>query len=155
MHYSGLIIILIGALIVVRCYIPKKHIIRTDTLDLKKEAEKDYIQSPIKSKLEIILKGTSKQNVHLELRKAIRIWSGHGTYNWHINSPSIVRDMKGNGKAVFDLESDYKYSFSVKVEPFIPFIIEYSVVEYEYYSNLIFQIGLTLFTTGFVILFAQ
>lgn len=155
LHYSGLIVILIGVIIVVRCYIPKKHIIMESTLDLKEKTQSDDFETPVKSKLEIKLNGTRKQNVHFELHKKTRIWTGHSTYTLHSSSPPIVRDMKGNGKDNFDLESNYKYSFSVKLEPLMPFIIEYNILEYKYISNRILDIGLTLFTTGFVILFAQ
>lgn len=119
--------------------------------DLNEKRQIDGFENPIPSILRIKLNGKRNQKVRFALHKIIVNETSLGQRP-HITS--IQREIKGNSKLKFNLESDASYSFIVQPDPFRHFIVEYSNYEYNYRSDRLFQIGLALFTTGWVIYFS-
>lgn len=124
-----------------------------NSFELKETIQSRDFETPVNSKLKVKLNGTKKQNVDLTLQKIIIYYTANGRRP-HVLTP-ITRKLKGNSKETIDIESNCTYSLSVQANPFIPFTVEYSVIKYEFHSDLIAQVGLTLFTTGFVVFFAS
>ncbi|MDR7666207.1 hypothetical protein RG963_10555 [Methanosarcina sp. Z-7115] len=102
--------------------------------------------------MKVKLKGKRKQKVRFALSKTKLFETSTGQRR-HITS--ISENLKGNSKREFDLESDASYSFVVQPDPFIPFIVEFSTIEYRSHSDQLFQFGLALFISGLVIYFAK
>ena len=156
MYQFGLFIVLIGAVTAVYYGRPKIQVIKESTLDLKEKRQTDSFEYPTKTVLKIKMKGNRKQEVYFGLSKTTLIAQSIG-YRNHISN-KLLR-LKANNTRSFNLDSDGSYSFIVQPynneSQFIPFIIEYSILEINKRSPEMFQIGLTLFTTGFVIYFAS
>ncbi|WP_292379207.1 hypothetical protein [Methanosarcina sp. UBA289] len=106
--------------------------------------------------MKLKMKGNWKQEVYFGLSKTTLIAQSIG-YRHHITN-ELLR-LKANSTRIFNIDSDGSYSFTVQPynneSQFIPFIIEYNILEITKRSPEMFQIGLTLFATGFVIYFAS
>jgi len=151
--YSGIIIFLIGANLIVYSRL-NKQIINEGILDLSEKTQSNELETPVKSKLKIKLNGNKKQKVRFILQKRICVYSDHFSYKWRHLAP-IVKELKGNSRAEFDLEIDSNYYFSVYLDQVEPFKVKYTIVEYNPHQDQLFNLGVSLTATGLGIAFSQ
>jgi len=151
LKYSGLIIFLIGIVLIVYSKIDKRPA-KEYTLDLNEKRQTDEFKTPVQSKLKIKLNGKKEQKGHLVLQKKVMIPTA--TSLRPSNSPQERIIKKGNDKFEFNLDSDTLYYFVVQPYPFIPFIVDYSIVEFNSRQDQLFNLGVTFTATGLGIAFS-
>ncbi|WP_292380492.1 hypothetical protein [Methanosarcina sp. UBA289] len=153
LHFIGILTSLVGLSLSFYFGRSTKRILIEDICHFNGKKQTDEFDVPVKSILKVKLRGKRKQKVRFTLFKVkVTQWRGGGQYR---EVTTIKENMKGNSKCEFDLEGDLKYHFVVQPDPYVPITAEFSVIEYRFHSDRIFQFGLALFTSGLVIYFAK
>jgi hypothetical protein len=149
---SGLVLFTIGLILITFSKFDKRTI-EKGTLNLSDDLEKNELITPVRSELRIKLNGKREQNGRLLLYKNLIVQTAFGQ---RLNAvpPQERVIKKGNDKFAFDLERDTRYYLAVRIEPFIPFTIDYKIVEYNSHQDQLFNLGVALTATGLGIAFS-